>query len=168
VERTYIFNEKQYRLKVVYIGYILLAILCFSVFMVIFSYSILWLFTTLLSVYGAANTFLLQSNPREVIVSDEKITFRSYGQRSYSTEKLKFFRVRVSTAGYQVFIRVRDSDGNKGRFWVNFALFSDKEDLIEEFNYLERRVHPDSIRFSGRPDVGTHRPAGQASGEEDH
>lgn len=158
MERTYIFEEKAYRYKVVYIGYLLVLIVAFSLFQLVTGPSILWLFVGLIAFYGAANTYLTKSNPREVVISDETLIFRSYGEKAFTVAKLTRFRVRVSAAGYQVYVRCKDSDGNKGRFWVNYALFSDKEDLLKEFDYLERKVHPDSLRMSGRNKVGVSRP----------
>lgn len=158
MERTYTFEEKRYRYKVVYIGYALVAILAFSLIQAVLSLSVLWLAAALIAAYGAANTFLTKSNPREVTVSDETITFRSYGQKTFTVSKLTRFRVRLSTAGYQVYVRAADSEGHKGRFWVTYALFSEKEDLLKEFDYLERKVHPDSLRMSGRSKMGVSRP----------
>lgn len=163
MERTYTFAEKPYRYKVVYIGYLLVAILAFSVFQVATGPSLFWLLPGLIAAYGAANTFLTKSNPREIVVSDESITFRSYGEKTLTVAKLKHFRMRVSAAGYQVYIKAADEAGNKGRFWVNFALFSDKENLLKEFDYLERKTHPDSLRMSGRPNQGKSRPAREAA-----
>lgn len=159
MERIYRFNEKQYRYKVAYIGYAMLAILAYSLYHAAAGLSPFWLIPALIAGYGSMNTFLTKSNPKEIIVSDDKIMFRSYGEKSFDTQKLTRFRLRVSTAGYQVYIRVSDSDGHRGRFWVNYALFSDKEALLKEFDYLERRAHPDSLRMSGRPEMGRSRPA---------
>ena len=157
--RTYTFEEKRYRYKVVYTGYALVAILAFCAIQAVLSLSVFWLLAALIAAYGAANTFLTKSNPRTVTVSDESITFGSYGEKTFEAAKLKRFRVRLSTAGYQVYVRVADSEGRKGRFWVTYALFSEKEDLLKEFDYLERKVHPDSLRMSGRSKMGTCRPA---------
>lgn len=161
MERIYTFDKKQYRYKVVYIGWIMVAILAYSLFRLATAPSILFLAAAFLSAYGCANTYLTKSNPREIVISDEAITFRSYGEKSFRTAEITRFRVRVSTAGYQVFVRVRDSSGHRGWFWVNYALFSDKEDLLKEFDYLERKAHPDSLRMSGHPEMGVYRPKQQ-------
>ena len=134
MERTYTFEEKRYRYKVVYIGYALLAILAYSLFMAVTGLSLFWTGVALIAAYGAANTFLTKSNPRQVLVSDEHITFRSYGEKTFEVAKLTRFRVRVSAAGYQVYIRVADSEGHHGRFWVTYGQFSDKADLVKEFD----------------------------------
>lgn len=158
MERTYTFAEKQYRYKVVYIGYLMLLIMAFSLYRLIATLSLLWLIPLLVAGYGCMNTYLTKSNPRQIVVSDDQITFRSYGEKTFQIASLNRFRVRVSTAGYQVYIRVRDQQGHRGRFWVNYALFDHKEDLIQELDYLERKCHPDSLRFRGRPKLGQSRP----------
>lgn len=158
MERTYRFREKQYRYKVVYIGYLMAAILLYSLFRICTAPSPLFLLTLLLSAYGCSNTYLTKSNPREVVVSDSAIVFRSYGEKRFEVSGLTRFRVRVSVAGYQVFVRVRDGAGHRGRFWVNYGAFSDGAELLQEFDFLERKVHPDSLRMSGRPQMGARRP----------
>ncbi len=158
MERTYVFEEKAYRYKVVYIGWAMAAILAFSLFQLVAARALFWALPALVAGYGCMNTYLTKSNPREIAVSDKAVTFRSYGEKTFQVDELTRFRVRVSTAGYQVYVRATDRQGHKGRFWVNYALFSDKEDLLKEFDHLERRVHPDSLRMSGRPGMGVSRP----------
>jgi hypothetical protein len=57
-----------------------------------------------------------------------------------------------------VLVRLADSDKRQGSFWVIYSFFNDKKDLLEEFNYLERKAHPGSLRFRGRDKLGLSRP----------
>lgn len=147
-----------YRYKVVYTGYILMIIFFFSVYQCLLSFSALWLLFAGVSLYGSINTFVTQSNPRRIVVTDSTIAFQSFGERRFSVSELTRFHVRTSVAGYQVFIKAADCNGKTGRFWVNYSLFNDGQDLLKEFAYLERKVNPDSLRLQGRPELGKSRP----------
>lgn len=168
MERRYTYDKKAYRTKVEMIGYIMLALLVYSIVLQFTSgFSFIWLLAAGVSIYGVSNTFLTKSNPREIIVTDETITFVSYGQKAFFVDSLKFFRVKQISYDYQVLVRATDSRGNKGRFWVTYAFFNDKMDLIEEFNYLERKTHPESLRLRNREDVGACRPHERATEAEE-
>jgi hypothetical protein len=158
MERIYTFDARSYQWKVVNTGYILIVILAYSTYMCIASFSYLWLLFAGVSLYGILNTFVTKSNPRRIIITDQQITFRSFGEKKYQINELTKFRMRTSVAGCQVYLLVNDKNRNEGRFWVNYSLFNDKADLLKEFDYLERKVQPDALRFQGRPELGRHRP----------
>jgi hypothetical protein len=168
MERIYEFEKNAYRNKVLLINWILLAILCYALYRVIFvpKYMLPWAFVTAVCVYALANAFLRKSNPRIIKISDEEIVFSSFGEKRFEIAKLTTFRVRVSTPNYQVLIRVEDSEKRRGTFWVIYSLFNDKQDLLAEFDYLERTIHPDSLRFRGRDKPGLARPLPADTGKE--
>lgn len=159
MEKTYTYDPYYYRNKVQLINTILACLLLYSLYNIVSGQAnILWIGVIAISGYALMNTYITKSNPREIIISDESITFRSYGEKRYDIDKLKTIRMRITTSDHQVYVRVADSDGHKGRFWVTFGYFSDKYELIEEFDYIERKIHPESLRFNGREDRGHHRP----------
>ena len=159
MERIYTCDKKAYRNKVELIGYITLAIFLYGLLQLVLDYnSIVWALITIVSGYNVINTFLTQSNPREIIVTDETITFASYGKRTFEVDQLTHFRVKQVSYNYQLVVRATDAKGTKGRFWVTYAFFNDKLDLLEEFNYLERKAHPASLRMRSRDDMGVCRP----------
>jgi hypothetical protein len=57
-----------------------------------------------------------------------------------------------------VLVRLEDINKKNGAFWVTYSQFNDKMDLIAEFDYLEKKIHPDSLRFRGRKGMGDKRP----------
>jgi len=159
MQRTYTFDLHFYRIKVLYMHYALIAILAYSLYhMIANGLNMLFIIIAVICMYALKNLFLTKSVPRYVIVDDEKITFKSFGQKTMMVRSLKLFRIKTSTPGYQVVVRAADDEGNKGTFWVSFNYFSDKQDLLEEFNYLERRAHPDSLRLRGNDNIGKCRP----------
>jgi hypothetical protein len=160
MERVYEFEKGAYRNKVLMINYLLIAILGYALYRVIFvpKYAVLWMLAVAVCVYALANSFLRKSNPRIITVSDDEIVFSSFGEKRFEIKKLTKFRVKIVTPNYQVLVRLADSDKRQGSFWIIYSFFNDKKDLLEEFNYLERKVHPDSLRFRGRDKLGLSRP----------
>jgi len=160
MERIYEYDKKAYRNKVVLINYLLVPILGYSLYRIFFAgtNTIMWLLAAAICVYSLANSFLRKSNPRIIKVSDEEIVFSSYGEKRFEISKLIKFRVKVLSPNYQILVRVEDSDKQQGAFWVTYSLFSDKKDLLAEFDYLEKKVHPNSLRFRGRAGMGNARP----------
>ena len=159
MERIYTFEKQAYRNKVELIGYLMIAILLYSVFQIVFvAPGILFILMAVVSGYGIMNTYVTKSNPRTITVTDNRITFSSFGEKTFQIDSLKFFRVKLVSPNYQILVRAHDGQGNRGRFWVTYAHFNDKLDLLEEFNYLERKVHPDSLRMRGRDKMGACRP----------
>ena len=161
MERVYEYEKNAYRYKVLMVNYIMVAILGYFLYRIFFvgTNTILWALGSAVCVYALANTYLRKSNPRIIRVSDEEIVFESFGEKRFEINKLIKFRLKVSTPNYQVLIRLEDTDRRHCTFWVTYSQFSDKLDLIAEFNYLERKIHPDSLRFRGKADMGKTRPA---------
>ena len=119
---------------------------------------ILWALGAAICIYSLANSYIRKSNPRVIRISDEEIIFSSIGEKCFEISKLTKFRVKVSTPNYQVVVRVEDENKQQGAFWVTYSQFNDKMDLIAEFDYLEKKIHPDSLRFRGRSGIGDKRP----------
>jgi hypothetical protein len=160
MERKYEFEKGAYRNKVLLINYILVGILGYSVYRLLIAsaYTALWAIAAAICVYALANSFLRKSNPRIITISDEEIVFSSFGEKRFEIEKLTKFRVKITSPNYQVLVRLADSEKRQGSFWVIYPFFNDKKDLIAEFDYLERKIHPDSLRFRGRDKLGLSRP----------
>jgi hypothetical protein len=169
VERKYEFEKTAYRNKIVLVNYILIGILCYAVYRLIFApaYAPLWAAAAAVCVYALANSFFRKANPRLITVNDTEIVFSSFGEKRFEIALLTKFRVKVVTPDYQVLVRLADSEKRQGSFWVVYSLFNDKKDLLAEFDYLERKIHPDSLRFRGRAKLGLSRPreAGTDPGE---
>ena len=159
MQRTYTYEWHFYRNKVLFMTYALIAILLYSLYQIaVNGINPLWLIISAPCCYGIKNTFLTKSVPRQIIVDDETITFKSYGQKTIRIDSLQLFRVKSSTPNYQIFVRAADGEGNKGNFWITYNYFNDKQDLLEELNFLERKAHPDSLRLRGRDQIGVRRP----------
>lgn len=162
MERIYEFEKNAYRNKVLLVNCLLFPILGYCLYRIIFvpRNVLIWASALGVCAYALFNSFLRKSNPRIIKISGDRISFISFGEKTFETARLTKFRVRVSTPGYQVLVRLEDSDRRRGSFWVTYAQFNDKQDLLAEFDYLEKKVHPDSLRFRGRGKTGDARPPG--------
>jgi hypothetical protein len=160
MERVYEFEKSAYRNKVLMINYLLIAILGYALYRVIFvpKYAVLWMLAVAVCVYALVNSFLRKGNPRIITINDEEIVFSSFGEKRFEIKKLTKFRVKIVTPNYQVLVRLADSDKRQGSFWVVYSFFTDRKDLIAEFDFLERKIHPGSLRFRGRDKLGLSRP----------
>ncbi|MDR1389757.1 MAG: HAD family hydrolase [Treponema sp.] len=162
MQRIYEYNKYAYRNKVTMINYIVMGLFAYSVFKIASApqstWTVIWILALVVSLYTLYNSFVRKSNPRLITISDDTICFASYGEISFETEKLSMFRVKVTTPNYQILVRIEDTNSRKGTFWVTYSFFNDKLDLISEFDFLERKVHPDSLRFRGRGKMGASRP----------
>jgi hypothetical protein len=161
MERTYEFEKNAYRNKVLLINWLLVPLLAYCLYRLfgVGTNRVLWALLAVVCVYGLTNSLLRKSNPRTITVSDDEIVFASFGEKRFEVNKLTKFRVKVVTPNYQIVVWVEDSDRRRGTFWVPYSQFNDKLDLLAEFDYLEKKVHPGSLRFRGRETQGAARPA---------
>ena len=160
MERIYEFEKNAYRYKVLLVNYLLIPIMAYCLYKALWvgANAALWAMGAAVCAYALINSFFRKSNPRVIRISDETITFSSFGEKSFEISKLVKFRLKVTTPNYQVLVRLEDSDRQSGSFWVTYSQFSDKLDLLAELDYLEKKIHPTSLRFRGRKGRGDARP----------
>lgn len=150
MQKIYNYNPERYKFKVVYTGFFLIAIAAvLTVLYVMNPTQFLYLFGIGGSLYGAINTFVFKSNPKSILIDDETITFQSFGETKYKINELERFVIR-EFANAQFYIRVADKNGTKGRYWVSYYYFFDREEMIDELYVIEKRIHPSNIKFRGR------------------
>ena len=169
MEKVYEYNKTSYRYKVQMVNFLMIPLLGYFLFRIIVvgTNPTLWILGAGVCIYSLVNSFFRKSNPRIITISDEEIVFSSYGEKRFEINQLTKFRLKVTTPNYQVLIRIEDANKNIGAFWVTYSQFNDKMDLIAEFDYLEKKIHPDSLRFRGRKGMGDKRPELNASPPED-
>ncbi len=158
MQKTYVYEPKGYRFRIVIVGYIMIAIAVACIVLYAFEPTqYLYLFALAAAVYGALNTFVFKSNPKEVVIDDETVSFVSFGEAKYNIGKLKTFNVR-EFANAQFYIRVEEEGGKHGRYWVHYYYFENREELINELYCIEKRIHPNSLKFRGRENMFNIRP----------
>ncbi|MFZ7134272.1 MAG: hypothetical protein ACOWWR_18145 [Eubacteriales bacterium] len=161
MERTYAYESKRYQFKIVFVGYLLIAIaVVLSILFIMKPTQYLYLIGVGVAIYGILNTFVLKSNPRDVVINDDTISFVSFGEATYNIDKIKTFMVK-EFANAQFYIRVEDKQGKRGRYWVQYYYFSDREELINELYCIEKKVHPTILKFRGRENMFNVRPCNE-------
>ncbi len=164
--KTYSYDNSRYRIKVAFAGYFMIAIaVVLTVLFILKPTQYIYLLGIVVGVYGAFNTFYFKSYPRDIVIDDAAISFISFGEKKYEISNLKTFNVR-EFANAQFFIRVEQKDGKQGRYWVTYYYFSDREELINELYYIEKRIHPKNIKFRGREDMFNTRPCYHVKADE--
>jgi len=169
MERVYEYNKISYRYKVLMANILMFPLLGYFLYRIFFigTNIYLWIMGAIVSIYSLSNSFIRKSNPRIIKISDEEIVFSSFGEKRFEISKLTKFRVRVTSPNYQVMVRLEDENRRNASFWVTYSQFNDKLDLIAEFDYLEKKIHPDSLRLKGRKGMGDKRPELNAAPSEE-
>lgn len=168
MQRKYFYEPKGYKFRIIFIGYVMIVLaVALAVMFVMNPTQYLYLFGVAAAAYGALNTFVFKSNPREVVIDDESVAFVSFGEVKYEIKKLKTFNVR-EFANAQFYIRVEDKSGRHGRYWVHYYYFEDREEMINDLYWIEKQVNPASLKFRGRENMFNVRPCYEkpAGGEE--
>lgn len=166
MQKKYSYNNDRYNFKIVYTGYFMIAIaVVLAVMFIMKPTQYVFLFGIAVAIYGILNTFVFKSNPRDVVIDDNTISFASFGESKYKIDQLKTFLLK-EFANAQFYIRVEDQGGKRGRYWVQYYYFSDREELINELYYIEKRVHPTSLKFRGRENMFNYRPCNEVKDDE--
>lgn len=148
--KKYEYYAPKYKVHVHFLGYVMIALAILLGIRIIANPEIsLNMFGFVAAVYGALNTFVFKSTPKDIIIDDESITFSSFGETKYKIAELTQFQIR-EFANAQFYIRVEDNTGRKARYWVTYYYFSDKDDLILELYHIESVVHPTNLKVTGR------------------
>lgn len=158
MQKTYSYDRGRYRFKVVIASYIMIAVaIILTILFILRPTQYIYLLGIGAAIYGTLNTYVFKSYPRDVVITDDSISFVSFGEVKYDINQLTTFNVR-EFANAQFFIRVEDKNGKRGRYWVFYYYFSDREEMINELYYIEKKVHPKNIKFRGREDMFNTRP----------
>ncbi len=155
------YDPKLYLYRNTLTGYALIAIALYSVFQIVTDFGIsIWLIVLLVSVYGAINQFVTVANPREVGVSEHQIYFTDGRiKHTYEISQLTSFQIKEIGINGSIFIRVADNKGMRSRYWLAYRYFNDRDELLAECYYIERKLNPNHIKFRGREDWGAQRPS---------
>jgi len=155
MERTYIYNEKQYSYQVIATGVICGLAAVYSVFKMFSSVEganiALWFIVLMISGYGFLSTFVLNFYPQKVRVSDTEIAFYVNKKwKTYQIDSIKDMNIRAMIGGYELFIRFTCTDNKKGHYWVKIPQFTDREDLIFELYHILWKINPKNISIKGQ------------------
>lgn len=159
MQRTYSYLSSKYKVHVVFLGYFMVVIAVFCAIKLIIKPELnIYVLAFVAAAYGAANTFIFKSNPKDIIIDDDTISFVSpFGEVKYDIKRLVNFQVK-DFANAQFYIRAAQDDGKKSRFWIAYYYFNDRNDLMREFYYIQKKVDPKNIIYKGREKMFMYRP----------
>lgn len=105
----------------------------------------------MISFYSVTNNFIYKANSSRVEIGEDIITFESYNKKkSYRISQLKSFRTNGMTSTKKVYIRLRDMDNNRGRYWIHTRSFDNGDELYNELMKIEEEKHPNSLKARAR------------------
>ena len=77
--------------------------------------------------------------PESIILDDEYIEFRAFGRKhKYMLNKINVFTIKDINPNIRIYLRI-SCPGQKGRYWIDFTMFSDGSEL-----YLKLKEIKDS------------------------
>ena len=147
--KRYIYQKKFYQFKVVYLGYFVVLIALYSVYRLLIGFSKLYVIVLLVCIYQIINTFISLSNPEEVDVDKDSISFKGFGKtHHYRFKDIQDFRVKEFVTAKKIYLRINKDSGSllKGRYWIDCLYFSDGDELFSYLLKKEDEFHPDTIK----------------------
>ncbi len=147
--KQYIYKKKYYDFKVAYIGYFVSAIGLYALYRFVTRMSALYGLVLLVCAYQFFNTFISLSNPEEVDVSDDSITFKGFGKsHTYRFSEIEDFRVKEFVTAKKIYLRINKDSSSllRGRYWIDCMYFSDGDELFRYLLKKEDEIHPDTIK----------------------
>ncbi len=150
--KHYTYNSSHYMIQMTVPGVFTLLIGLYSMYKFLTGgFNFLWLLITFVCVYNVWNTFVSISNPSEIIIDDDTLTFVAYkGSHVYETKKIEKFAMRPVAGGERMYVMIDKGGILRGRYWIRLAEFNDSKELNDYFYRLDARVNPDSVFTTAR------------------
>lgn len=148
----YTFDSAVYTRKITAIGVFCAIILLYSVFMILNGKSpLVFSGAAIVAFYTVWETFVSLSNPKEVEIDKNGISFRAYGrEHRYLWSDINSFRAKEFISAKKIFLRINKAGFLKGRYWLHCYYFSDGEELYRTIIKHELQFNPDSIKAWAR------------------
>ena len=168
-KRTYRYDDKQYLVGVTITGVFcaFVAVACVVLASPAFSFLPPLMYVLMvIALYAVLNTFVAHAYPKEVTVSDDEVSFTSYGRTdTYRLADVKTFSVR-EMGGDRCYVRIDGGKLTRGRYWVHGDYIDGGSELCQALVDMECRINPDSLRSRARLSSSLSRgAAGRDAGE---
>ncbi|MDR1894277.1 MAG: hypothetical protein LBQ61_06240 [Spirochaetales bacterium] len=149
MEKRYRYDDVSYFWRVKLTG-VFCALVCLAaLYLALFGgvYRGVFGFISFVAFYSFWNIFVSRSNPGEIILEEEGITFLSFGRKDkYLFSEITSFLVKDFRTSGKLYIRVNNANLFKGRYWFNFLMCNDGEELYLFLLKLEYKTHPASLK----------------------
>lgn len=122
----------------------------YSVLMICRGNLLFWVFPPV-CIYQLWNTFATLSNPKVVEVGDGTLRFTAYGRsHSYRLEEITLFLMKELEPHGKFYLRVEDSGGRKGRYWLPCKYMENGAELWDWCAWMEHQKDPGLLKFRAR------------------
>lgn len=146
----YEYNDRDFRWKVTGTAAFCVVAGLYSVLMICRGNLLFWVFPPV-CVYQLWNTFASLSNPKVVEVGDGTLRFTAYGRsHSYRLEEITLFLMKELEHHKRFYLRVEDSGGRKGRYWLPCKYMENGAELWDWCAWMEHQKDPGLLKFRAR------------------
>lgn len=150
--KVYTYNKTAFFMQVKFTGIFCLGVAVIALISAISGYlSGLMVFISVVALYQVWNTFVSHSNPEQVILDDDTITFASFQKEDrYVVSEMKQLRIREFPSSGKMYIRIDDANLFHGRYWIQSSQFNDGKELFKALLDIEYKKHPDTLKARAR------------------
>ena len=147
MKKTYTYEPRQYLYQIILPGVFFAMVAVYSFYQIATDGYSIFALAAIVACYAFWNTFVSGSNPSQVILEEDGISFVSFGRtQKYLFDDISVFLTREFRYARKLFIRVNKYNYLRGRFWVNAARFNDCDELYMNMLKLEYKTHPQSVK----------------------
>ncbi|MBB6217420.1 hypothetical protein HNQ80_003539 [Anaerosolibacter carboniphilus] len=101
----------------------------------------------MVSVYGLFNNFISLSQPSSIVDDGESLEFHAFGRKHrYEWRKIQYIRIK-EFYNRKLYIRIDNPGLFRGRYWIKTSMYDDGDELYEKLSALERKLHPEQLKF---------------------
>ncbi|MEG0853745.1 MAG: hypothetical protein RSF82_07725 [Angelakisella sp.] len=153
----YTFDKNMFRYSVTGTGVFCILIGLYSIGMLVMGNALFWV-PLIVCVYQVINTFVSISNPAEITISPETLTFSAYGKtHSYPMSEIESLQVKELDLHKKMYVRLNEPTFTRGRYWVMCGKMNDSKQLWDQMIYLEYSKDPNQLKFRARVPVNPYK-----------
>ena len=146
----YCYDDAIFARSVTFTGGFCLLIVLYSLVMLFTGSYLFWIFL-LVGLYQVFNTFVSISNPKEVVVEEDAISFSAYGKtHRYPLDEITSLRIKELDYHKKMYLRINEAGMMRGRYWIACKHMNDGAELWDYLAWLEYQKEPDQVKFRAR------------------
>jgi len=151
MKKTFTYREVLYKRRVKFTGAYCGVIGLFAAISLFWSKNFLLIGVIVVCAYTYWETYGALSNPGEIKIDEQGITFSGCGMtNSYKWKDIYNFQMKEFPTAQKVFLRVNEASLKRGRYWINYGCFDDGQELYLFLRDKEYEIHPNSIKSRAR------------------
>lgn len=149
--KHYVYTKSHYMIQMTLPGIFTLLIGTYGIYELLRNQNIFFGFILIVCIYNVWNVFVSVSNPSEIIIDEDNITFCAFSKKhTYQLNDIKEFSMRALAGNNKIYMTIDKGGILKGRYWVRTSEFNDGKELTDFFYDLDAKVNPDSVFTTAR------------------